>query len=115
MPMVKYVGLKLDGEQAFKERTGIVWMPGSSHQVSNEHAALMVKHPDVWEIDLEPKPSGPTLADAAPAAAPQEITFGDMTDDQIHAFAKTEGFKVHHKLAGDNLRAKVAELLTAKG
>jgi hypothetical protein len=25
-------------------------MPGSSHEVSAEHAAMMLKHPDVWAL-----------------------------------------------------------------
>lgn len=57
-----YVGLKVDGESAFSDKTGIVWMPGSSHEVSDAHAALMLPHTDVWAI-----------AEEAPADEPESI------------------------------------------
>ena len=112
MPKLRYVGLKADGEHAFCEKTGIVWMPGSEHDVSTEHAALMLPHTDVWEIG-EP---GPTLDDApARVLVSGRDEFASETDEWVHAFARKNGLKVHHKLAGENLRAKVAELLLAPG
>ena len=113
---LKYIGTKADGERAFVEKTGIVWMPGIEHDVSTEHAALMLPHTDVWDIGEAEKP-GPTLADApmlAQADAPKSDDFTGKTDEWVHAFAKSNDLKVHHKLAGDNLRAKVAELLLAR-
>lgn len=71
MPLLKYVGTKVDGEQAYKEKTGIVWMPGKSHTVSVEHAELLCKHPDVWELSdpqAEAKKAHQAAADAIAAA-----------------------------------------------
>ena len=48
MPKLRYIGLKVDGERAFIERTKICWMPGDEHDVSVEHAKLMLPHTDVW-------------------------------------------------------------------
>lgn len=70
MTRLRYIGLKSGGERAFEAKTGIVWMPGSEHEVSTEHAAQMLPHDDVWEI-AEPaaQTKGLTLADA-PVADP---------------------------------------------
>lgn len=48
MIKIKYVGLKQDGERAFKEHTGIEWFQGDEREVSEEHAAMMLRHPDVF-------------------------------------------------------------------
>ena len=115
MPRIKYAGCKADGERAFADKTGITWMPGSAHSVSVEHAALMLNHPDVWALDDEqPEKPGQTLADAPTLVAPAGNDLAGKTDDWLHVFAKANGLKVHHKLAGENLRAKMAEMLLAK-
>ena len=55
----KYVGKK-DRETAFSEATGIVWEPGSEHDIADKAIAKrMLAHPDVFEPVA--------LADAAPA------------------------------------------------
>lgn len=108
-----YVGLKTDGERAFHDLTGIVWMPGSSHDVSDEHAVKMLNHPDVWVVSEGAKKMG--LSDAAThnEVITEVVTpaLDGMTDDDVHEFAKARGIKVHHRLAGENLRAAVAEQL----
>lgn len=69
MKRLQYIGLKEDGERAFKERTGIEWMPGAEHDVKDEDAEQMLRHTDVWR-EVPPKASKAALA-SAPAAAPQ--------------------------------------------
>lgn len=49
MIKIKYVGVKADGERAFQHDTGIEWFPGDVHEVKEEHAANMLRHPDVFE------------------------------------------------------------------
>lgn len=77
---IKYVGAKLDGEDAFKDRTGITWMPGSSHEIADAQLAQrMLQHPDVFAVDAQvaqapapgpsPAPSPLQVAAQAPAAA----------------------------------------------
>ena len=46
---IKYVGKK-DREAAFSEVTGIVWEPGSEHDITDKAIAKrMLAHPDVFE------------------------------------------------------------------
>lgn len=72
---LRYVGKKADGERAFEAQTGIVWMPGSEHEVSATHAALMLPHTDVWDVAED----DPTVA---LAEGPQAIgtTIGTLAD-----------------------------------
>lgn len=101
MKRLQYVGLKVDGERAFQERTGIEWMPGDEHDVKDEHAELMLPHTDVWK---EVPPKAAALA-AAPSAkkvpepgepvpltdwAKKGIELG-ATDDQLEAIAQAGG------------------------
>lgn len=72
---LKYVGLKLDGEAAFERDTGLVWMPGDEHEVTEALAVRMLAHPDVFArveapLQLEaplPAEQGLTATPAAPA------------------------------------------------
>lgn len=73
--LLKYIGLKQDGEQAFKELTGITWMPGDVHHVDAEHAKKMLPHDDVWEpvvpaTQSQPEGSAAPEPDGLAAAAP---------------------------------------------
>lgn len=72
-----YIGLKTDGERAFKEKTGIEWMPGSEHDVTDpDVCAEMLKHPTIWE------PVG--KADVSLASAKKPLPFsGPVTDDDV--------------------------------
>lgn len=121
MLKIKYVGLKTAGEQAFMEQTGLTWMPGYSHDVSVDHAALMLKHPDVFALGDVPQSLG--LGDAKPAAVltpamieastfvieKPEVPLEAMTREALHALAKARGVKVHHTSGA----AKVIEALQA--
>lgn len=46
---IKYVGLK-DEETAFSPETGIVWYPGSAHDVPDAIGKRMLAHPDVFAL-----------------------------------------------------------------
>lgn len=72
-----YIGLKTDGERAFREKTGIEWMPGSAHDVTDaDVCAEMLKHPTIW------KPVG--KADVSLAGAKNPLAFnGPLTDDDV--------------------------------
>lgn len=57
---LRYIGPKADGERAFKDVTGIEWMPGAEHEVADPVGAEMLRHPTSWErID-----NGPAVAPA---------------------------------------------------
>jgi hypothetical protein len=76
MVKIKYVGLKTDGERAFKELTGIEWFPGDVKEVSDEHAKVMLRHGDVFAQaggeSVKPSKAEPKL---------QRIAADDMTAD----------------------------------
>lgn len=74
MPKIvaKYVGLK-DQETDCVAGTGLKWIgKGAEHEVSEKAAAVMAKHPDVWELRTEEDapvtqpPETASLADAKP-------------------------------------------------
>lgn len=75
MVKIKYVGLKQDGERAFMEHTGIEWFHGSEHEVSDENAGMMLRHPDVFE-----RVSGAEVA-LAPRAIRKIVAPDDMHAD----------------------------------
>jgi hypothetical protein len=69
---IKYVGVKPDGETAFKSETGVTWFPGTCEDVTVAMAAKMLKHPDVFaEADTAvARPAAPvTLQPLAKATA----------------------------------------------
>jgi hypothetical protein len=79
MPKLRYVGTKADGERAFEDKTKIVWMPGSVHEVSAAHAALMLPHTDVWDLVDEAK-EAERLRAAADAAASEAARLAAEAD-----------------------------------
>lgn len=108
------------------------WAIGETKEITPEQWARMAKHHDMWclaqppkEQDHEEVPTGqepeqaPVEAGQEPetvlteaeggavVAADEAIAFGDMTDDQVKAFALAEGLKVDGRLRGDNLKAAV--------
>lgn len=101
MTKLKYVGLKLDGERAFKEETGLEWFPGSVHDVPTNLAVKMLKHPDVFAL----ADADATLSDAKPAeklevdqtknpGIPAWATAGieaGLTDEQLESLAQVGG------------------------
>lgn len=95
MTQIKYVGVKLNGERAFKEDTGIEWMPGDSHDVKPDIAAKMLKHPDVFALDdgtapvaADKKPED--LNPGIPAWAKAGIDAG-LADEQLQTLAEAGG------------------------
>jgi hypothetical protein len=75
MPKVKYVGLK-DREDAFSDKTGVVWTPGLSADITDSRLAhaMVTHHPDVWAWDrgqearsIAPPPTLPPSAAPTPA------------------------------------------------
>ncbi len=116
---IKYVGAKTGGERAFKEETGIEWFQGDVHDVNPEHAAKMLRHPDVFE-------AADSKASLASAKVPEQVKVpegsGDvdplagMDDAAVRAFVKEQKLSVksYGVLKGDNLRAKVMAALAEK-
>lgn len=135
----EYIGLKTDGERAFKEKTGIEWMPGSVEDVTDhDTCAEMLKHPTIWKpvgkgdvsLSAAKKPlpfSGPVTDDDvtdkedaaknAAAVKPAKATSTDplagLDDAGVRAYAKDHGLKIKSigVLKGANLRAKVTAAL----
>lgn len=105
MIKLKYVGLKADGERAFQHDTGIEWFPGSRHEVSDQMAAKMLKHPDVFAVDDE-QPEAPAkslqLSDAKVPAP--TVNLKDLDKAALHALAKERGVKVHHAAGAETVR-----------
>ena len=104
MKRLEYVGLKQDGERAFKERTGIEWFPGDTKDVAEDVATEMLRHTDVWrEV---PGATARKAADAGmaligadgsalfgtglPEWAKKGIELG-ATDEQLEAVAQAGG------------------------
>lgn len=135
----KYIGLKKDGERAFREKTGIEWMPGSVHDVTDAEAiAEMRKHPTMWQpmgdaktemtaaksqanvavVDDQDVDDAATRAEQSKktAAQPDTDPLAGLDDKAVQAFAKTQnlGIKSVHLFKGDNLRAKVTAALAAR-
>jgi hypothetical protein len=73
MPRLLYVGLKQAGERAFMDKTGIEWFPGSSHDVSDAHAALMLQHADVWAMAQAVVPGLSDVDDLAGLSSPEPM------------------------------------------
>lgn len=99
MTKLKYVGLKLDGERAFKEKTGIEWFPGTVEDVPAALATDMLKHPDVFALadaDAALSSAKPTLEvdpnknPGVPAWAKDGIAAG-LTDEQLESLAQVGG------------------------
>lgn len=111
---IKYVGVKQDGETAFIHDTKITWLQGDSHDVADDVAARMLKHPDVFAMDEVEIPAVP-LVDAGNAEAfittPDGVThaLGVLDRAALHALAKELDVKVHHNAGAD----KVIEALQA--
>lgn len=131
---IAYVGVKLDGETAFIDKTGITWMPGDVFEVANDVATKMLQHPDVF-AKVEEKPaksaakadntnsvSNVTLTPGAKvepsAVKPEYVLYlkdgatkvlDGLEKDELQALAKELGVKVHHQAGA----AKVIEALQA--
>ena len=106
MPQIKYVGLKMTGEQAFIDDTKLEWFPGDSHEVSAAHAEKMLKHPDVFALADKVPPVAETVT-ARIEDTPTHPDLNSMSREDLHALAKARGVKVHHTSGA----AKVIEAL----
>jgi hypothetical protein len=84
MIKIRYVGKKTDGERAFHELTGITWMPGDVKEVSEEHAAQMLRHGDVFAQD-----SGEKVKPSKDTARLNAVS-GDQDEVDDHAIAREE-------------------------
>jgi len=97
---IKYVGVKLDGETAFANESGVaLWLDGDSHEVKDAVAAKMLKHPDVFALDEAIKAPEQDEVTIDPADA--ELLA--MTKDQLQDLAKAKGLKVHHNAGVETL------------
>lgn len=73
---IKYIGKKEHGHTTFTRLTGITWYPGDVHPVKDEHARVLLRHPDAFEVvpdtagkTAPPEASTVTLAPGAQVAA----------------------------------------------
>ena len=112
---LKYVGLK-ERETAFQPETGVVWEPGSEHDIKDEAlCARMLKHPDVFAVadeDEKPNDGGTTALFMQTADGPLDLS--KLDKDQLHALAKESGVQVHHKAKAETVAAKLAEAFPVK-
>ncbi len=133
-----YVGTKSHGSTAFKAQTGITWFPGDSHDIKDDVAAKMLKHPDVFQLaETFPaaKPAtestapaidttGLTLAAGGTVGAPAPVlamyladgvtpVWEGMDKKAIHALAKKHDVTVHPNAGVATVAAKLAETFPA--
>ena len=111
---IKYVGKK-PTKQDNVAGTGKVWVgAGDVHEIPDEDAALLLKHPDVWAeaAAAEPEPLPPAeteprwvLEPLSDEAAP--VVLDTMTDAEIRKFGRDIGLTVANTLKGDELREYV--------
>ncbi len=109
---LKYVGLKPDGETAFHDKTGVVWFPGSCHEVKDEIATTMLRHPDVFALDVVAVKQEDPVEEKAPSITLSDGTVKELDGldkDQLHDLAKELGVTVHHASGAQ----KVIEALVA--
>lgn len=121
---VRYVGAKPKREDSVAG-TGVVWIGnGDVQEVPAEAWDKLKRYPAVWMEDKgEELPADIAYAlteehSQALRSEEQEqpsLTerFALMTDEEVRAYvdAAIPGTKLHHKLSGDNLRARALEAL----
>lgn len=69
MATIKYIGSKEQGHTTFTKLTGIVWFPGETNEVKEEHAKVLLRHPDAFELVPEKKTASTNKPESAGAAA----------------------------------------------
>lgn len=90
--------------------TGLVWHgKGDVQRVPTKAWPLLARHPDVWRKVGDKPAEAPKALDTPMLPAP----LGTLNDVEIHVLAKERGYKLHNKLAGENLRSKFLEAETA--
>jgi len=91
---IKYVGVKLDGETAFASESGIaLWLAGEVHEIKDAVGAKMLKHPDVFALDVA---QSTKAAEPDAAIDPASADLLVMTRDELKERAKSLGLDVHH-------------------
>lgn len=97
--IVEYVGLKAQRADTVAG-TGLTWVgKGDRHPVPVEAWAKLAKHPDVWAlVDEEPADTGPSLADAQPAAEGTEPDIEAMDVDALKAYAAAKQIRLDGRL-----------------
>lgn len=79
MQTIKYIGSKEQGHTTFTKLTGIVWFPGDEDEVKEEHAKVLLRHPDAFELVPE-KNAGKTKPQD-PGAAGATLTPGTQVGE----------------------------------
>ena len=131
---IAYVGVKLDGETAFTDKTGITWMPGDSFEVADDVATKMLQHPDVFakdegkataKTDDTTDTSGITLMPGGkvePTDKPASVLhladgttkdLAGMEKADLHILAKELGVTVHPNAGAATVVAKILEAFPA--
>lgn len=117
---LKYIGKKEQGHTTFTKLTGIVWFPGDENEVKDEHAKVLLRHPDAFASVTENTSTKVRTTDATVTLTPgAEVGTGKtdplagMDDAAVRAFAKAKGLKIPAigSLKAANLRAKVTAAL----
>lgn len=122
--LIQYVGTKPAGKTDNVAGTGLRWdAPGEIHEVADEAAAKLLKHPDVWrEVIAEASALEPVKqeADTPPGLRwlleldnGERLVLDAMDDEFVKGFADANGLKVDKRKKGDALRAAVHEAALA--
>lgn len=107
---IKYVGVKKDGERAFKADTEIEWFPGDVHDVDSKVAEQMLRHPDVFvQVSGEPVKPAPAPQFKAVAADQDEVD-----DEAIAREAAAKKAKEEAEAAKAAAHAKAPEPVVHK-
>ena len=58
---IKYIGVKVNGCTAFQRESGIKWMQGDEHEIRDELAKRMLRHPDIFAVAQEQEAKKPAI------------------------------------------------------
>lgn len=108
MAKIRYIGLK-DVKTDNVANTGVVWFGnGDEQDVPDSAAPALLRHTTVWELVGDEAQATKALD---PITAEQ---LAELDDKAMHELAKAHDLKVHHKKAGDALRAAILEAQATK-
>ena len=120
---IKYVGLKPMRPDSVAG-TGLVWLPGETHEVEPGAALKLLKHPDVWADARAEEDQAPIEAKAEekPAEPPKEAEYApplvDLNGMSKQALTEFAARELHEELdqkkSVKDLRAYVSDKLTMK-
>ena len=102
--------------------TGLVWKPGTTHQVPRAIAAVLLNHPDVW-FDARPEAKADPVLPAKRdrdaemteeerevLQAPPLVRLDQMTEEQLRQFAvRTYGERMPPDMSVTNIRHRLGE------